>query len=173
MNPATGGTGGGNQGGGGGPVLDASTGAGGSSGGAGGAITPPVKGALMFQRKALHMFNYAEAIGNGEFNKDGKVDVLSGPFWWEGPAFDKKHQLFPPPPSADYAAGTLGDWADYPVDVDGDGWVDSVNVMRPGTPSYWYKNPGMPQVAADVATWERNLIGSLIMDQSAGAHPSA
>ncbi|HEY2901949.1 MAG TPA: VCBS repeat-containing protein [Polyangia bacterium] len=113
------------------------------------------------------MFNYAEGIGTGDFNRDGKVDVLSGPFRWEGPTFDKRHQIFPPPPNSPYDAGTEQDWADYPTDVDGDGWVDSINIMRPGTPSYWYKNPGMPAVAADVATWEKHLIGPLIMEQSA------
>jgi hypothetical protein len=136
--------------------------------GAGGtSMVPPTKGALTFQRQALHMLNYAEGIGSGDFNRDGKVDVLSGPFWWEGPTFDKRHQLFPPPPNADYTAGTLGDWADYPIDVDGDGWVDSINISRPGTLSDWYKNPGMPTVAADLATWEKHPIGTLVMEQSA------
>ena len=113
------------------------------------------------------MFNYAEGIGTGDFNQDGKVDVVSGPFWWEGPTFDRRHQIFPQPPNADYTDGTQRDWADYSADVDGDGWVDSINVMRPGTPSYWYKNPGMPAVAGDVADWEKRLIGTLVMEQSA------
>jgi hypothetical protein len=126
-------------------------------------------GKLQFTKQTLHMLNLAEGISTGDFNKDGKVDVLSGPYWWEGPAFTVQHQLFPPPPSNSYTGMTLGDWADYSYDVDGDGWTDSINVMRPGTPSYWYKNPGMPAVAAAVATWEKHEIGILTFEQSAFA----
>jgi hypothetical protein len=126
-------------------------------------------GTLTFTKKTLHMFNYAEGIGVGDFNNDGKIDVNSGPFWWEGPDFSKQHQFFPPPPNNAYTGMTLGDWADYAYDVDGDGWVDSINVMRPGTPSYWYKNPGMPTVEADVSTWEKHEIGILTFEQSAFA----
>src|SRR5205814_8383276 len=106
-------------------------------------------------------------IGTGDFNQDGKVDVVSGPFRWEGPAFDKKHQYFPPPPNNAYTDKTLGDWADYPYDVDGDGLIDSVNIMRPGTPSYWYQNPGKPMIDADVSTWAQHGVGTLVLEQSA------
>ena len=116
--------------------------------GDGSAGAPVIMGSLTFTRKTLHQFNYAEGIGTGDFNKDGKLDVLSGPFWWEGPDFEKRHQYFPPPANNAYTDKTLGDWADYPYDVDGDGWVDSINVMRPGTPSTWYKNPGAGVVDA-------------------------
>jgi hypothetical protein len=132
--------------------------------------TPPGPGrlgTLKFTRKTLHTFNYAEAIAFGDYNKDGKVDVLSGPFWWEGPSFDTRHQLFPPPPNNSYTGFTLGDWADYAYDIDGDGWTDSINVMRPGTPSYWYKNPGMPTVTSAISTWAKSEIGTLIWEQSA------
>jgi hypothetical protein len=142
--------------------------AGATAGSGGGAGTHPiVKGSLTFTRMTLHMFNYAEGIGIGDFNKDGAPDVHSGPYWWEGPDFTKKHQFFPPPPNNAYTGMSLGDWADYESDVDGDGWLDSINVMRPGTPSYWYKNPGKPMLDADISTWTQNPLGTLVMEQSA------
>ena len=173
----TGGSGGATAGGSGGSLAGAggtagtagaggAAGAGGGSGAGGAAI---VMGSLTFTRKTLHMLNYAEGIGVGDFNKDGHVDVNSGPFWWEGPTFDKRHQYFPPPANNAYTDKTLGDWADYPVDVDGDGWVDSINIMRPGTPSYWYKNPGAPGVEADIGAWAQQVVGTLVMEQSAFA----
>jgi hypothetical protein len=160
-----------------GAAAGADAGNAGTSGGAsadGGpdSAAPMRIGSLTFTKQTLHMLNYAEGIGFGDFNNDGKVDVNSGPFWWEGPDFTKEHQFFPPPPNNSYTGMTLGDWADYTYDVDGDGWVDSINVMRPGTPSYWYKNPGMPMVEADVSTWEKHEIGILTFEQSAFADMS-
>ena len=79
----------------------ASGGSSGAEGGdaAGGIDARPVPGSLKFTRKTLHTFNYAEGIGIGDFNGDGHPDVHSGPFWWEGPAFDRRHQFFSPPPN--------------------------------------------------------------------------
>ena len=34
---------------------------------------------------------WAEGANFGDFNKDGKMDVVSGPYWWEGPDFKKRH----------------------------------------------------------------------------------
>ena len=139
----------------------------GGQGAAGAGGHPIVKGSLTFTKMTLHLLNYAEGIGIGDFNKDGAPDVHAGPFWWEGPAFTKKHQYFPPPASNAYTDKTLGDWADYEYDVDGDGWLDSINIMRPGTPSYWYKNPGKPMLDADISTWTQTELGTLVMEQSA------
>jgi hypothetical protein len=138
----------------------------GAGGGGGTGAHPIVQGSLSFTRMTLHMFNYAEGIGIGDFNNDGKPDVHSGPFWWEGPAFTTKHQFFPPPPNNSYTGMSLGDWADYEYDVDGDGLLDSINIMRPGTPSYWYKNPGKPMLDADISAWAQKPLATLVMEQS-------
>ncbi|HEX2879734.1 MAG TPA: VCBS repeat-containing protein [Polyangiaceae bacterium] len=134
------------------------------NGGAGGA--PLVMGNLTFTRQTLHTFNYAEGIGIADFNNDGSADVVSGPFWWAGPTFEVQHQYFPPPPDNEYTGMSLGDWADYPYDVDGDGWADSITVMRPSTPSYWYKNPGPTGIDAEISAWEKHEIGTLVLEQS-------
>ena len=38
---------------------------------------------------------WAEGADIGDFNHDGKVDVVSGAFWYEGPDF-KRRQTRPP-----------------------------------------------------------------------------
>src|SRR6266511_6455602 len=48
---------------------------------------------------ALHTFKriqltdkfWGEGANFGDFNKDGKMDVVAGPYWWEGPDFAKRH----------------------------------------------------------------------------------
>ena len=132
-------------------------------------------GTLKFVRKDLNRLNLAEASTFGDYNKDGHVDVLSGPYWWEGPTFDKYHQLdtpdcTPATPNACncYTCTSKGDWANFSYDVDGDGWIDAVRVSRPGNPSYWFKNPGTPTVGTD-AKWTKGLIGTLSWEQVAFA----
>ena len=132
-------------------------------GGTGGAppATNGAKPSLSFHKVTLQTMNLAEGINAGDFNKDGVLDVVSGPFWWEGPGLTKMHTYFPPPPNNGYTNMTLHDWADYTVDVDGDGWVDVITCDRPAQMSYWYRNPGMPMVAADVTMWEKKYLGTL------------
>src|SRR5206468_10707034 len=39
---------------------------------------------------------YCEGANYADFNKDGKIDVVSGPWWYEGPDFVKKHEIYKP-----------------------------------------------------------------------------
>ena len=38
---------------------------------------------------------YSEGAAIGDFNKDGKMDIVSGPFWYEGPEFKTRHEYYP------------------------------------------------------------------------------
>src|SRR5690242_16573227 len=38
---------------------------------------------------------WAEGADIADFNRDGKIDVVSGPFWYEGPDFKKRHEIWP------------------------------------------------------------------------------
>ena len=54
---------------------------------------PPVPA---FKKLRLTDKFYAEGAYYADFNKDGKLDVVAGPFWYEGPDFQKKHEIRPP-----------------------------------------------------------------------------
>src|SRR5258706_16132960 len=38
---------------------------------------------------------WSEGATIGDFNHDGKMDVASGPYWWEGPDFHVRHEFYP------------------------------------------------------------------------------
>ncbi|MDB5356889.1 MAG: repeat protein, partial [Phycisphaerales bacterium] len=38
----------------------------------------------------------SEGANFGDFNHDGKQDVVSGPYWYEGPDFTKRHEYMTP-----------------------------------------------------------------------------
>src|SRR5688500_12009958 len=38
---------------------------------------------------------WCEGANFGDFNRDGKMDLVSGPFWYEGPDFKTRHEYYP------------------------------------------------------------------------------
>src|SRR5919108_6599047 len=38
---------------------------------------------------------WSEGANAGDLNNDGVKDIVSGPYWWEGPAFTTRHEYYP------------------------------------------------------------------------------
>ena len=93
---------------------------------------------------------YCEGAYFADFNKDGHVDVVSGPFWYEGPDFRKKHEYRPV--KAFSPKGYSDNFLTYAGDFNADGWADIFCVPFPGKDGYWYQNP-----AGKGAAWKRHL----------------
>src|SRR5690349_17820765 len=57
----------------------------------------PAKDYLLhsWEKKQLSNEFWSEGANYGDFNKDGRNDIVSGPFWWEGPSFEKRHEFMP------------------------------------------------------------------------------
>lgn len=103
---------------------------------------------------------WAEGANFGDFNRDGHMDVVSGPFWYEGPDFKKRHEIWPATQSFKLKKsdgteetipgfeGALGEknaysecFLTFTYDFNGDGWPDVMVVGFPGKAAYWYENP--------------------------------
>jgi len=88
----------------------------------------------------LHVINADsryEAAGILDVNRDGKLDILSGGFWYEAPDW-KKHFVREIEEEGNY----FYDFANLPMDVDGDGWTDTVGAAWHNKMVYWVRNPG-------------------------------
>lgn len=82
---------------------------------------------------------YCEGAYYGDFNKDGHLDVVAGPFWYQGPDFQTKHEIRPP---KEFDPKNYSDnFLTYTGDFNGDGWTDVLYVPWPGTDASWYENP--------------------------------
>ncbi len=82
---------------------------------------------------------FAEGANVGDFNKDGHLDVIAGPYWYEGPDFKVKHEIYPA--EAFNPEAYSDNFLCFVDDFNGDGWPDYFICPHPGTQSYWYENP--------------------------------
>lgn len=113
-----------------------------------------------FKKLKLSDQFWSEGANYGDFNKDGKMDVVSGPFWWEGPDFQKKHEYYPATktftlkkedgaeqkiPGFEGALGKKNTYSDnffaFTHDFNADGWTDILVLGFPGAASSWFENP--------------------------------
>src|ERR1700756_2273729 len=82
----------------------------------------------------------SEGVAIADVNKDGKMDILVGDYWFEAPDW-KKHEIRKPGNYGDGANGYSKCFACWAEDVNGDGWADLIVIGFPGEPCYWYENP--------------------------------
>jgi hypothetical protein len=91
-----------------------------------------------FRMQRLDDFYYAWGAGAGDLNRDGTLDVVSGPYYYLGPDYTKRRELYVAPaqsPTSNFAPT----WTDYAFDFTGDGWTDVLaGESRPMT---LYVNP--------------------------------
>jgi len=114
---------------------------------------------ITFKKIQLEDKFYAEGAYYADFNHDGKLDVVAGPFWYEGPAFEKKHEVRPPQ-SFD-PKGYSDNFLTFTGDFNGDGWADIFYAPWPGKEGYWYENP-----AGKDAAWKQHLAFGCVDNES-------
>ena len=122
--------------------------------------TPPLPADGHWTKTEIHPYFWAEGACAADVNKDGKVDILSGPFWYEGPDFKKRHVIYPSgekfqhkkadgteeeiPGFAGFLSGTnkySDNFISYAYDVNGDSYPDYVVIGFPGKETWWFENP--------------------------------
>jgi hypothetical protein len=77
-----------------------------------------------FRMQRLNSFYYGWSVAAADFNRDGKLDIVSGPFIYYGPEFTKYREIYP---AQIYNASTqfsMNDWVQHAYDFTGDGWPD-------------------------------------------------
>lgn len=113
-----------------------------------------------FQRIALSDQFWCEGANHGDFNRDGVQDIVAGPWWWAGPDFQARHELYSPQaafqlplgeqtvirvPGFEGALGRKNTYSDnffsFPHDFNADGWTDVLVVGFPGKETAWFENP--------------------------------
>ena len=133
--------------------------------------TPPAE-PTGWKTTQISRYFWGEGASGADVNTDGHMDVLSGPYWYQGPDFKQSHAIIDH--KAEFVtkgadgkettypgfAGALGNKNAYSDafltathDFNGDGWTDYMIMGWPGRETIWYENPGKKDVtwAAHVA----------------------
>lgn len=123
--------------------------------------------AIAEEQHTLHTFRkvtltrefYSEGAFYGDFDRDGHLDVVAGPFWYRGPDFSDRREFMTPEPKdpKGYSANFLA----FSSDLNHDGWTDIVIVGFPGEETYWYENP-----KDKTGHWQRHLVFAITDNES-------
>ena len=104
-----------------------------------------------FQKIELTNQFWAEGAHFADFNRDGNQDIVSGPFWYEGPGFKNRHEYSPATqtfertlkdgtkeqvPGYEGFLGSKnaysGNFFAFTHDLNRDGWTDILIIGFPG-----------------------------------------
>jgi hypothetical protein len=104
---------------------------------------------------------YCEGVSCGDFNKDGSMDLVAGPFWYAGPDFKNRQEFRPAPAKPLDPKGYSDNFISFTCDFNSDGWLDILEIGLPGEPGYWYENP-----KGTGSRWTRRPIFDIVDNES-------
>jgi hypothetical protein len=112
-----------------------------------------------FRKVRLSGEFFSEGANFGDFNNNGVMDIASGPYWYEGPDFHKRHEIYPPKP---FDPRRYSDcFLVFVHDFNQNGWDDILVVGFPGAAAHWFENP-----RGENRHWDRHLVHPWVGNES-------
>ncbi len=97
-----------------------------------------------FHMQRINEFYYGWSAAAADFNHDGKLDVVSGPFIYYGPDYMQSREIYPAQIVNASTNYSMEDWVQHASDFTGDGWADVLTTSHADggkTGAVLYVNP--------------------------------
>ncbi len=134
-----------------------------------------------FHKQHLESFYWSEGANFGDLDNDGIPDAVYGPYWWTGPGFKVRHEIYAPKETFILArtdgvekvlpgfegghgvknAYSRDNFFSFLYDFNGDDWDDVLTITFPGSPAYVYLNP-----QDKVGHWNRHTVLNQVGNES-------
>jgi FG-GAP-like repeat len=119
-------------------------------------------GGIWFEKQQLADKYYCDGVAVGDIDKDGRIDVIAGPFWYAGPDFQQANAFYPPV-ALDPAKSPSDSMFSMVHDFNDDGWLDILVLGRVHMhKAYWYENPGPP----GTSLWKKHFVAERVKGES-------
>jgi len=119
------------------------------------------EGPAAFQKQVLTDKYFCDGIDAGDINGDGRMDVVAGPFWYEGPTFAEAHEFYPAVPLPPEKSPSNSMFS-YVYDFNQDGWPDILVLGRVHLhEAAWYENPQGKE-----GPWQRHFVFTRIQGET-------
>lgn len=116
-----------------------------------------------FLKTRLNAEFYSEGINYGDLDRDGKRDIIAGPYWYPGPDYSEKRAFRQPRATPFDIAGDSDCYSIFAYDLNQDGWLDILSSrLAGGAEDVWYENP-----KGATGYWTEHVVYSAVDDESA------
>ncbi|MCU1225024.1 MAG: repeat protein [Edaphobacter sp.] len=116
-----------------------------------------------FRKQRLNDFYYSWGTAAADFNHDGVLDIISGPYIYYGPDYRKSREIYyalSSNPTTEFATDST---MEFVADVNDDGWPDVITVMFGGGPGVQlYINP-----KGENRRWQKFAVGTGVQSEIA------